>query len=158
MICDVMENLERYRGISRNFSTAVDYLMKTDLNSLPLGKTEIDGKRVFLSIQEPVLHPLTEESYEIHRNYMDIQICLRGTEEIAFAVSGAQPLEEYNPESDFQRVKAEAAAACTLRPGRFVVCMLREAHAPCGGTGENGSVRKCVVKVARDDFGAPAGK
>ena len=38
MIYDEIKNIERYRGISKNLDTAIDFLEKTDLNSLPLGK------------------------------------------------------------------------------------------------------------------------
>lgn len=78
MIYDLVENIGRYRGICPNLDTAIRFLMDTDLNTLPTGKTEIDGERVYLQIMDAVPHELTEDSYEIHRAYMDIQIDLDG--------------------------------------------------------------------------------
>lgn len=46
MIYDMLTNVEKYRGISKNLDTAIDFLVKTDLASLPLGQTEIDGDNV----------------------------------------------------------------------------------------------------------------
>ena len=43
MIYDLLENIGRYRGICPNLDTAIRFLMDTDLNTLPTGKTEIHG-------------------------------------------------------------------------------------------------------------------
>ena len=48
MICDALENLNRYRGLHKNLETAIDYLtayyVAHDLSDLPLGRTEVDGE------------------------------------------------------------------------------------------------------------------
>ena len=36
MIYDMLTNVEKYRGISKNLDTAIDFLVKTDLSALPL--------------------------------------------------------------------------------------------------------------------------
>ena len=104
MIYDLLENIGRYRGICPNLDTAIRFLMDTDLNTLPTGKTEIDGDRVYLQIMDAVTHELTEDSYEIHRAYMDIQIDLDGCEVIGTALDQVTPAGEYSP--DFQAVRA----------------------------------------------------
>ena len=110
MIYDLLENIGRYRGICPNLDTAIRFLMDTDLNTLPTGKTEIDGDRVYLQIMDAVTHELTEDSYEIHRAYMDIQIDLDGCEVIGTALDQVTPAGEYSP--DFQ--------ACLLYTSRCV--------------------------------------
>ena len=67
MIYDLLANIGNYRGMNRNLDKAIDYLMTVDINTLPLGKTEIDGDRVFLQVMEARTHELTDESYEVHR-------------------------------------------------------------------------------------------
>ena len=52
MIYDEIKNISRYRGISSNLDTAIDFLEKTDLKSLPLGKTEILDDKVFANVME----------------------------------------------------------------------------------------------------------
>ena len=74
MIYDLLTNIGNYRGMNRNLDKAIDYLMASDINTLPLGKTVIDGDRVFLQVMEARTRQLTDESYEVHRDYMDIQI------------------------------------------------------------------------------------
>ena len=44
MIYDLLTNIGNYRGMNRNLDKAIDYLMASDINTLPLGKTVIDGE------------------------------------------------------------------------------------------------------------------
>ncbi len=108
MIYDLLANIGNYRGMNRNLDKAIDYLMTVDINTLPLGKTEIDGDRVFLQVMEARTHELTDESYEVHRDYMDIQIDIDGCEVIETALNGVTPIGEYRP--DFQKAAACAGA------------------------------------------------
>lgn len=132
MIYDLLANIGNYRGMNRNLDKAIDYLMSVDINTLPLGKTEIDGDRVFLQVMEARTHELTDESYEVHRDYMDIQIDIDGCEVIETALNGVTPIGEYRP--DFQKAAACAGAGgrCVMGPGRFILCMAGEAHGPGG--------------------------
>ena len=123
MIYDLLENIGRYRGICPNLDTAIRFLMDTDLNTLPTGKTEIDGDRVYLQIMDAVTHELTEDSYEIHRAYMDIQIDLDGCEVIGTALDQVTPAGEYRqcgpkrtPPAPWDR--AVSSSACRARPMR----------------------------------------
>lgn len=146
MIYDLLTNIGNYKGICKNLDTAITYLMKTDLHTLPLGRTEIDGDKVFINVMDATTHELTEESYELHRLYMDVQMDITGCEVIGTALEGVTPVGEYKP--DFQAAKAKMDASCTMGPGRFIICMPKEAHAPGGCQDKPAQVRKCVVKAA----------
>lgn len=151
MIYDLLENIGNYRGMNGNLDKAIDYLTATDLNTLPLGKTEIDGNRVFLQVMEARTRELTDESYEVHRDYMDIQIDLDGCEVIETALDGVTLIGEYQP--DFQKAAARtgAGARCVMGTGRFILCMAGEAHGPGGCLEKPEGIKKCVVKVAVAD-------
>lgn len=151
MIYDLLANIGNYRGMNRNLDKAIDYLMTVDINTLPLGKTEINGDRVFLQVMEARTHELTDESYEVHRDYMDIQIDIDGCEVIETALNGVTPIGEYRP--DFQKAAACAGAGgrCVMGPGRFILCMAGEAHGPGGCLEQPEDIKKCVVKVAVAD-------
>lgn len=96
MIYDLLTNIGNYRGMNRNLDKAIDYLMASDINTLPLGKTVIDGDRVFLQVMEARTRQLTDESYEVHRDYMDIQIDIEGCEVIETALDGVTPIGKTN--------------------------------------------------------------
>ena len=52
MICDTLQHLGRYRGLHPNLDTAIDYLLTHDLAALPLGRTEVDGDKVFINLMD----------------------------------------------------------------------------------------------------------
>ena len=145
MIYDSLKNIEAYKGISKNLDTAISFLAGNDLHSLPEGRTEIDGDEVFINVMNATTKELTEEGFELHREYMDIQIDLEGTEVIGIGLGGVEPLGEYRV--DFQAVKADMSTTCVMGPGRFIICMIGEAHAPGGCLDAPAPVKKCVVKV-----------
>ena len=57
MICDTLQHLGRYRGLHPNLDTAIDYLLTQDLADLPLGRTEVDGDKVFINLLSLVFLP-----------------------------------------------------------------------------------------------------
>ena len=64
MIYDSLKNAERYASISGNFAKAFAFLKETDLASLAAGRHEIDGDRVYASVQEPTYKPWQEGKWE----------------------------------------------------------------------------------------------
>lgn len=92
MIYDLLVNIGNYRGMNRNLDKAIDYLMTADITALPMGRTEIDGDRVFLQVMEARTRELRDDSYELHRDYMDIQIDIEGCEVIETALDGVTPI------------------------------------------------------------------
>lgn len=148
MIYDELKNIARYRGISSNLDTAIDFLEKTDLKNLPLGKTEILGDKVFANVMEAQTKDEKELSFEIHKKYMDIQIDIEGTELILIGLDGFHEKEPFSPEKDFGSCTAEKSAHLKMGPGRFVVCMAQEPHLPSAAAGDDRKLKKCVIKVA----------
>ena len=49
MIIGKLKNISRYKGISKNIDTAIDYILNNDLLALPKGKTIIDGDNVYVN-------------------------------------------------------------------------------------------------------------
>ena len=80
MIFDEIRNIGQYQGISKNLDTAIAFLQKTDVTTLPVGKTEIDGDNVFITVMEVVTKDKEELRFEYHKEYMDIQMDIEGTE------------------------------------------------------------------------------
>ena len=80
MIYDGLDVIERYRGLSRGFDVLIDWLGKNDPKDLPLGKTEIDGSRVFANVMEAKTKRREDARFEFHHRYADVQIDLEGEE------------------------------------------------------------------------------
>lgn len=150
MIYDTLENTRRYRGISKWLDTAFEFLEKTDLNTLPPGRTEILGDKVFANVMEAKALEEEQVKFEIHKKYMDIQIDIEGTEMIQIGLDTEGVLDAYDGERDFGTVICKKAASCIMGPGKFIVCMAEEPHKPSLAVGEERFLKKCVLKVAAD--------
>ncbi|OQY39136.1 MAG: hypothetical protein B6226_02415, partial [Candidatus Cloacimonetes bacterium 4572_65] len=50
MILDNLENSVRYNDLHQGFKKAFDFLKREDLTTLPSGKIELDGDKVFAII------------------------------------------------------------------------------------------------------------
>lgn len=147
MIYDLITNIVNYKGISEHLDKAIEFIASNDLNSLPLGRTDIDGDNVFINIMEATTKGAQELNFEYHKNYMDIQIDLVGTEMIQVATEGIEEVEAYKEDIGF--FKANTGSSCILGPGRFIVCMIEELHKPGIQVGFNTAIKKCVVKVKK---------
>lgn len=147
MIYDKLSNLKAYLGFCKNLDTALNYLASHDLNSLPMGKTVVDGENVFLTVMEASAAPAAEKNFEIHKNYMDIQIDLIGTEIIEIGDVSSMQTESYQEETDFGTVRCKTLVSCTMGVGSFIICMAGEPHKPGVAAEEDIFLKKCVVKV-----------
>lgn len=147
MIYDKLANITLYKGISKNLDTAIQYLSTHDLNELPLGKTSVDGDLVYINVMETKAQPLEERKYEVHKNYLDIQIDLIGTERVDTGDFHKVTLENYNTEADVAVAYSDDVASCILGPGNFIICMAREPHKPNIAVSEDTFLKKAVVKV-----------
>lgn len=148
MIYDKLENIERYRGISVWLDQAIDFISSTDLESLPLGRTEISGNHVFANVMQAEAGDEETNKFEIHKKYMDIQIDLEGTEIIQIGLDPSGALDEFSEETDFGTVICEKDTSCIMGSGRFIICMGEEPHKPGIAACGDRYLKKCVVKVA----------
>lgn len=149
MIYDLTDNLEQYTGLFENLDTAIDYLVNTDLSALPLGRTDIDGSSVYLTVSELEARRSEEALFETHSDYMDIHIDLEGVELFETALGDLEEAAPYDPEKDMATWKADLSAACVLGPGRFLIAMTEEPHKPAVAGADGTHLKKIVVKVRR---------
>ncbi|MBQ9989375.1 MAG: YhcH/YjgK/YiaL family protein [Lachnospiraceae bacterium] len=147
MIFDKLSNIGSYKGLIKNLDTAIDYIMNHDLAALPLGRTVVDGENVYINCMEAVTGPVEDKQYEMHREYLDIQIDLEGTERVITGDQSQMNMNEYNAESDYALGESTPLADCTIGPGNFVICMVGEPHMPGVALKEPAAVKKCVFKV-----------
>ncbi len=147
MIYDKISNIGLYKGINKNLDTAIDYILKNDLSSLPMGQANLDGSQVYINIMEANTGPLETRNYEMHKKYMDIQIDLAGVEIIHTGNMDDMVIESYDETADFGAVRCGLLASCTIGPGNFIICMAGEPHKPGIAASEDTLLKKAVFKV-----------
>jgi len=148
MIYDIIKNIGKYRGQSMWLDKAINFLETTDLKSLPIGRTEIEGDKVFLNVMEAEAKEADEIKFEMHKKYMDIQIDIEGTENIEIGLKIEDVIETYREDRDLEIVDCSESVVCSMGKGRFIICMPEEPHKPGIAAVENLYLKKCVFKIA----------
>ncbi len=147
MIFDKLSNISHYKGLSKNLDTAIDYILNNDLQSLPLGKTVVDGDNVYINCMECETALIENKQYEVHQEYLDIQIDLLGAERLLTGDSSSMNMSEYDTVGDYSLGQTAAIADCTIGPDNFIICMTGEPHMPGVALKDPVFIKKCVFKV-----------
>ena len=130
MVVDTLENLEKYASLNPLFAQAIEFLKSHDLQAMEIGKTELKGKDLLVNIAQTKPKTKEEAKLETHRDFIDIQIPLSGTEIMGYtAAKDCIPVD---------------ATYITVKPGMLAIFFPQDGHAP-GITPEG--VKKVIVKV-----------
>lgn len=155
MIFDELTAIGRYKGLSPYLDEAITFIERTNLEELPLGKTVIQGDKVFVNVMEATTQESEKLFFETHKRYIDIQIDLEGTEKIAIGLEALEEVEAYDDSKDFGFYQAQKSITCEMGPGKFMICMAHEPHKPGICYEEPTRIKKCVVKVAAQVINKP---
>ena len=148
MIYDKLSNIKNYKEIP---TEALDFISSLTPN-MSLGRRVIsDG--IYANIEKYTTKKLSDAKYESHKKYTDIQILLKGTENICYTcVSNLDNNALYNEEKDitFYNEPVLNDLKVILDGSNFVVLYPHEAHAPQISIDENvQEVLKVVVKIKK---------
>lgn len=147
MIVDHLDRIARYRGMHKNLDLLIDAISQLDFDQLPEGRHELHGEAVFLNLMNTKL--TDHSSFEAHRNYIDLQLVLKGVERIDYApLEDFRQMSPYDEGRDIQQSTEELPhTPCLLSPGMFAIFFPEDAHRPGLGQGEG---RKAVFKIRVD--------
>ncbi|MEI6946023.1 YhcH/YjgK/YiaL family protein [Paraflavisolibacter sp. H34] len=146
MVIDTLENAGKYASLHPRLAQAFEYLKTLDLNALEVGKFEIDGRDLHASVSSKDGVKAEDAKFEAHNSYIDIQLCLQGSETIGWTPRAkvTQPKGEFNTEKDVIFYSDKPEMYFTLTDGQFVIFYPEDVHAPMIG---EGNIKKLVVKV-----------
>ncbi len=146
MILDSLTNSSQYYALHPRIEQAFEYLKSLDLHSLPVGKLEIDGKNLFLSVAEMPVKTKEESQLEIHRQYIDIQIPIDGVELMGWKSSTqlSLPVGEYESAKDYQFYNDLPTNYIEVKPFEFAIFFPSDAHQPGITTVSH---KKLIVKI-----------
>ena len=140
--------LENYKKVHPRFEAAFEGLKKLVAENAEVGKYEIEGSDVYAMVQEYETKPISEKSFEIHKEYIDIQYIVNGEEAMGFeSLDKLVPTTEYKPDVQLFALNDEYDEI-NLCAGEYVVFFPYEPHAPGAAVkGVPSKVRKIVVKI-----------
>ena len=147
MIFDKLSNINLYKGLYPNLDTAIDYITSHDLSTLSVGKHEIAGDEVYVSVMELEGKDITTTPFEIHKKYLDIHVDITGSEIIETGDMGHAVETSFDEARDFGIVECKNKVTSYMCPEDFYICMLNEPHKPACAASEDKAIKKCVFKV-----------
>lgn len=147
MIIDTLANAQKYTSLHPLFAKAFDYIKQNDVANLPDGVSEIsEGLKVIVNTGTGKTAETSLAKFECHDKNIDIQLCVRGLETIAW-----KPREKcvsqngaYNPEKDVRFFSDAPDMFFQLTDGQFAIFFPEDVHAPMIGDDE---IKKIVIKV-----------
>ncbi|MGI5976745.1 MAG: YhcH/YjgK/YiaL family protein [Candidatus Limivicinus sp.] len=147
MIYDEISNLRRYLGIHKNLDTAIQFLLSCEPEKISCGRSVIDGDNVFINRFGYETVPEEETSYEMHRDYADIHIIVRGEEIIDVAAPGCPERQNCDSAGEVSGFRGKAESSCHMSRDKFLIVFPFEAHMSKVRCGESVRVEKAVLKV-----------
>ncbi len=148
MVLDSLKNAKLYADLGERFQRAFDYIATVKLDELPVGKTEIDGKKIYVAVSEYETKDVLPD-FEAHDNYADVQVMISGNERIDWCERvDCYETVAYNAEKDVVRINTDKPfTALKIKAGQFAIFYPEDAHRPNLTDDEKKTVKKAVVKV-----------
>jgi biofilm protein TabA len=147
MVIDTVANAKKYYGLHPMFAKAFEYINNNDVENLPEGIIDImEGLKVIVSNGNGKTKVTSLEKFECHDKNIDIQLCIKGLETIAWKPREkcVIPNGDYNPEKDVRFFNDQPDMFFQLTDGQFGIFYPEDVHAPMIG---EGIIKKLVFKV-----------
>ncbi|NCC07312.1 MAG: DUF386 domain-containing protein [Clostridia bacterium] len=140
---------EKYNYLEEKFTRAYKWLAETDIAALAEGAYPIgDDGEVTANVQLYTSMPASENLFETHNKFFDIQYVVSGKEQFGFCKRDGLTVHHEVPENDLIFYnEPEMSGTVLLLPGDMIVVAPEDAHKPRCVAGEPEAVRKVVVKV-----------
>jgi YhcH/YjgK/YiaL family protein len=148
MIYDTLENFGKYLHTGSPLFGALAFAVEFD-PSKPDGRYEIESEKIYALVSSYETSPASQNRFEIHRKYADVQIVIEGEETVEVSLSSEpKSMIEYCYAMDKIFLESPGdSASLVMRRGYFTVIYPNEAHRPnCDVHGKQ-HVRKIVVKI-----------
>ena len=146
MIVDTLNAAGYYFDVHFGMEAGFAFIQDVINSNIDDGEYEIDGRKIFAIVSTSYGKGLEKSRLEIHKKYIDLQVCIKGTDKIGWKPIGEciKLGEEYNSEKDIGFFDDIPMDYITLKDDIFSVFFPHDTHAPLSGEGE---VKKIVVKI-----------
>ncbi|NRA27664.1 MAG: YhcH/YjgK/YiaL family protein [Opitutales bacterium] len=151
MITFLEQSEYEWRMLSRfsdGFHLAHQWLKSID-SKIPLGRHTIDGESVFAEVAQYQPKALDQAVFESHRRYADIQIVLKGREQILVSDEISHVvIQPYEVKKDLEFAQIGTRyTTIDMFPGKLEVFFPADLHAPGIANVDCSEVLKLVIKV-----------
>src|ERR1035437_4109181 len=146
MIIDALVNAEKYFCVHPLFKKAFECIKSLNLDTIEVGKYEVDAKELFFTVSNKPGMTAAESvaKFECHNKYIDIQLCIQGTEQIGWKPrhSCSQLRKNADEDKDFVFYNDAPDMYFGLTNHQFAIFFPEDVHAPMIG---NGMIKKLLM-------------
>lgn len=145
MIVDKISNIMQYEPMLNNLKKGMDAIAALGENP-ELGRYEFDGG--YFMVQKGLTKPMEEGTFEAHRKYVDVQMVIEGSEELAWHdIADLSTAIPYNPEKDQERFTGTFEHVMKISAGMFYAAFPKDGHKAISHTAQQQSYTKIVLKL-----------
>ena len=146
MILAHFDQLHEYATLNPHFAKAFKWIHNTDLQALPHGTTIIDSDNIFAIKETLPGREANKANLEAHKKYIDIQICLKGSDSIKWKNTSSCKtiLQEYDTERDIMFFMDKSDQYIIVQDQLAAIFFPSDAHAPLIADHE---LTKLVIKI-----------
>jgi YhcH/YjgK/YiaL family protein len=145
MIVDQIENIKMYSPLLNYLEEGLEAI-SSQMTKLETGRYEFEHG--FYLVQKGDTKPMAEGFYEAHRKYVDVQIIIEGSEEVAWLnLKGLTEDVPYNAEKDVAFYTGNTSHAMYFSKGMFYIAFPHDGHRPVRHTEKQQSFTKIVLKL-----------
>lgn len=145
MIIDDIRNIVKYSELLPGIKEALE-TVESQGASMETGR--YDMKNGFFMIQKGNSKPMEEGYFEAHRKYIDVQIVVKGKEEIAWRnLSDVVEKVPYDEMKDASYYEGDETQTMTIVEGMFYAMFPHDAHKAVRHTDLEHTFEKVVVKI-----------
>ena len=128
MILDRIEHFERYIEIIPEIYDVIKFVEKTKKENLPAGKYPLQNG--FALIQEGTTRRFDDADFEVHREYLDIQVIVSGSEYVEYAdMTTLKTKVPFDLEKDLELMSGEGSKIL-IKPDTFYILYPNDGHKP----------------------------
>lgn len=147
MIFGNINLLEEYPFLEKAVMECFDYAKTHPLLDYENGCHEIDGKRLFVNIVGYTTTTPQQRFWEAHRQYLDLHLMLRGTEQIDLNFIANLEQKEYKESEDFLPLEGEKNSSVILRDGDFLICFPNDGHRTAIQVNAPETIKRAIFKI-----------
>ncbi|NLY45589.1 MAG: DUF386 domain-containing protein [Tissierella sp.] len=147
MIIDTLKNAHLYYDLAPGLEKGFEFIKTADLENLPEGVYELDGKKVVALIQEYTT--MDNPPWETHDFHLDIQYLYKGEELIGYYphIEDMVKSGPYNRATDCDLYEDVDGDYITLKDDIIMILFPQDGHLPRKAIAEPMAVKKVVIKV-----------
>lgn len=136
-----------YARFPERWQLAAAYLGRTDVATLPVGRTDL-SEDVYVTVSEYTTKNPEDALYESHREYIDLQYVVSGSEYIGVTHSDELPVAApYDGRKDIAFYQPVPGGERLADSRHLFIFFPQDKHRPCIKNGRNATVKKIVVKL-----------